>query len=156
MPPVKARLSPADRRQGSVRVGEPQQAEKSDNDHLANNREAVDQEGTEPASDRRLYQVHQVHNTARSNSSPPSTGALCRGTLLSWQAGAARQHYALPCHPFYSQFAVVPSEIALNCHHGAPRWHVTREGAFRRPNSTFYAAPRSSIQSSDRTWPRVI
>jgi CheY-like chemotaxis protein len=47
-----------------VRIGEPQQAEKPDDYHLADDREAVDQESTNTARNCRLYQVHHVHNTA--------------------------------------------------------------------------------------------
>jgi hypothetical protein len=61
-------------------IGEPQEAEKPNNDYLADDWEAVDQKGANPASDGRFDQIQHVHNTAL-NYSLFSGAALATGLL---------------------------------------------------------------------------
>jgi hypothetical protein len=93
-------------------IGEPQQTEETDDNNLADNREAVDHKGADPASDRRFDQIQHVHNTALNCLRFPRRG---RTLLLPAPLGAdfkAASHTPFFGHAFsYSYFGVLPSQI---------------------------------------------
>jgi hypothetical protein len=59
--PLKNKLSTPQSGQGPVGVGKPQEGQQTDDQYLAEDWKAVDQEGADPASQGRFNQVQHVH-----------------------------------------------------------------------------------------------
>jgi hypothetical protein len=93
-------------------IGKPHQAQRPDDEHLPNNRMAVNQEGTQTASDGRLYEVKHVHNTALSTSKLVTLRTPCPGSGVFSQRFSS--YRAISCYTTFSYawLALLPSQKA--------------------------------------------